>query len=139
MWPAGIRGRDAGARQKKGKSKMATRPKPRLPLAQKYSWSMDSSGVYCFKSPAGYQTVKKLWEADELTSFHDAKLAQTTTQINAILSRLDKSNKDPQRSLSFIQVQNRLLLCWAKYDAIGPVDDDETIVKALKLSREGGS
>jgi len=114
---------------------MAARQKA-LPIsAQKYSWNLSSEGLNCFKYTASYQTVKKLWEAQEFTSFHDARLAEATAQINAILSRVDENNKDPERTLSFIQFQNRLLLCWAKYGAIGPSDDDGAIGKALKLRK----
>jgi hypothetical protein len=114
---------------------MAARQKA-LPIsAQTYSWNLSSRGLVCFKDPASFQTVEKLWEAQEFTSFHDARLAKATTQINAILSRVDKNNKDPERSLSFIQFQNRLLLCWAKYGAIGPSDDDGAIGTALRLRK----
>jgi hypothetical protein len=74
-----------------------------------------------------------LWEADELTDFHDAELARATREINAIVDRIQKNNKDPERNLSFIQFKNRHLLVWATYGAVTPYDDDATIIKALKL------
>ena len=69
----------------------------------------------------------------ELTGFHDAELARATKEINAILSEIEKGNKDPERELSFIQFQNRHFLVWAGHGVVGPDDDDETIQKTLRL------
>jgi hypothetical protein len=115
---------------------MATRqtPKPKPKPTTKYSWIMGPKRhVYCFKSPNGDQTVSKLWEVGGFTDFHDAELGQATNEINAILSKLEKSNRDAERTLSFIQFQNRHLLVWARYGVVGPDDDEATIVRALKL------
>jgi hypothetical protein len=123
---------------KKGALKMATRkkPKPKPPKPKpepKYSWILDPKGVTCFADPKGGQTIMRLWEAEELTGFHDAELAKATREINSILSRIDKNNKDPERKLSFIEFQNRHLLVWSRYDVVSPYDDEATIVKALRL------
>jgi hypothetical protein len=107
------------------------KPKP----VQKYSWTRKGDKVHCFKGSGG-QTVCCLWEADELTSFHDAELAQATRQINAILSRLEKDNTNRERTLSFVEFQNRHFLVWASYGVVGPSDDDETIIKSLRLKVE---
>lgn len=97
-----------------------------------YSFTSKDGKVCCFKDPAADQTLTKLWETVELTAFHDAELAQATKEINAILSEVEESNKDSKRKLSFIRFQNRQLLVWASY-AVGPHDDDESIIKALRL------
>ncbi len=89
--------------------------------------------IDCFKSPDNRQTVCRLLEANELTGFHDAELAHATKKINAIVSGIEKANKNKKRKLSFIQFQNRLFLIWAEYGVVGPDDDDKTIRKALKL------
>jgi hypothetical protein len=68
-----------------------------------------------------------------VTPFHDAELAQATKEINAVLSRLEKGNKDSGRKLSLIEFQNRHLLVWAEYGAVGPYDDEATIIEALGL------
>jgi hypothetical protein len=99
---------------------------------QKYSYVITSGHCKCLKGSGG-QTIVKLWETGELTAFHDSELAQATKEINAILSKIEKKNKDPERKLSFIQFQNRHLLVWAHYDVVGPDDDDATIIKALRL------
>ncbi len=97
-----------------------------------YSWTLDPTGMLCYASPDSYQTVTKFWESTELTDFHDAELAKATKEINAILGKIEKSNKDPKRKLSFIRFKNQRLLVWAEY-GVGPHDDHKTIVKALKL------
>ncbi len=88
--------------------------------------------VTCAKGRGG-QTVMKLWEAEELTEFHDADLARATKEINAIVDRIEKNNKDPNRTASFIEFQGRHLMVWANYGAVTPYDDDDTIIKALRL------
>ena len=102
----------------------------------KYSWILSTDGVVCYKSPTAYQTVTNLWEVDELTELHDAELAQATKEINAILKGVEKSNKNPDRKLSFIQFQNRHFLVWANYGYVGPDDENKTISGALKLKSE---
>jgi len=92
----------------------------------------DRKHVSCAKGP-GAQTVIGLWESEELTEFHDANLARATKEINAIFERIVKNNKDQKRTLSFIEFQGRHLLIWATYGAVTPYDDDDTIIKALKL------
>ncbi|HEX2450741.1 MAG TPA: hypothetical protein VHJ69_06360 [Gemmatimonadales bacterium] len=87
----------------------------------------------CFRWTESWQTLTNLWETTDLTAFHDAELAQATKDINAILRRLEESNKDSNRKLSFIRFRNRHFLVWARYGAVGQFDDDETIVQELKL------
>jgi hypothetical protein len=97
-----------------------------------HNWIKKNEHVTCAKGPGG-QTVVSLWEAEELTEFHDTELARATKEINAIVDRIQRSNKDPQRTLSLIEFQGRHLMVWANYGAVTPYDDDETIIKALKL------
>jgi hypothetical protein len=89
--------------------------------------------IDCYKSSWDSQTVTHLWEAKELTSFHDAELSKATKKINGILTKIEKGNKDKKRKLSFIEFQNRLLIVWAGYGVVGPDDDDKTVMKALGL------
>ena len=98
-----------------------------------YSWWLDPMGMLCFISDAASQTLTNLWEATELTAFHDAELAKATKEINSILSGLEKNNKDPNRKLSFILFQNRHFLVWAGYGAVGPFDDEKVIAEGFKL------
>jgi hypothetical protein len=112
---------------------MATRAKPKPNSEQKYAWAQSGNYVLCYKSSFGGQDVAKLWKAAEITEFHDAELARATKEINAILSKVEKNNRNPERKLSLIGFQNRHLLVWAKYGVVGPEDYDETIRKALKL------
>ncbi len=109
------------------------RPKPKPKPKPKYSWIQSGNYVYCYKHPWGGQDVANLWEAAEFTDFHDAELARATKEINAILSKVEKNNRHPERKLSLIEFQNRHLLVWARYGVVGPEDDDKTIRKALKL------
>jgi hypothetical protein len=106
------------------------------PLSETYSWmcgDQQCNTIDCYKSSLDYQTVCKLWTVTALSEFHDAELAEATDKINAILSRLEKGNKNKDRKLSFIKHQNRLLLVWAEYGGVGPDADFHVIKKALKL------
>jgi hypothetical protein len=91
--------------------------------------------MLCYLDLRGDQTVTTLWEAIELTPFHDAELAEASRAINEILRTVERRNRDSGRKLSFIQFQNRHLLVWARYGVVGPSDDRDTIAKALKLRR----
>jgi hypothetical protein len=97
-----------------------------------YNWIKKGNRVTCAKG-AGGQTVVGLWEASELTDFHDAELARATREINVIVGKIEAGNKDPNRKLSLIEYKGRHLMVWATYGAVTPYDDDETIIKALKL------
>jgi hypothetical protein len=108
---------------------MATTAKPKQPT---YSWILDPHE--CFICPESYQTVTGLWETAERATFHDAELAQATQEINGILSRVEKRNKDKSRKLSFIEFQNRQFLVWARY-GVGQWDEDKTVIKELKLKK----
>jgi hypothetical protein len=44
-----------------------------------------------------------------------------------------KSKPREDVELSFVEFQDRLVLVWATYDAVGPHDDDEVIAEALGL------
>ena len=96
---------------------------------------MPNRVIRCFKSPRGDCKVTSLWETDELTSFHDAELADATKEINNILKRLNESCKGQDKELSFIEVENRLFLVWTENETIGPHDDPDTIRKALSLKK----
>ena len=109
-------------------------------LGAKHNWVYNpkTKHVTCAKGPGG-QTVFNLWEAAELTEFHDADLARATKEINAITEKIASSNKDSTRTLSLIEFQGRHLLVWAYYDGVTPDDDDDTIIKALKLKVNSAS
>jgi len=96
-------------------------------------WYRPPDTVICYEDPDPYQTIARLWEAAELTEFHDAALAQGTAEINTVLKRVERNNRDRDRKLSFIRVQNRLFLVWARYGSVGPENDETTVIKALKL------
>ena len=98
-----------------------------------YSWAFKDGKVNCYASPTSKCTVSGLWEADELTGFHNAELAQATKEINAILSQIKRGNGDPKRELSFILFKNRHFLVWTRPGVVGPHDDDKKITKMLRL------
>ncbi len=97
-----------------------------------WTWNDKLKKLCCQKSPAGTCRVRKFWEVEELTAFHDAQLAQATAEINGILGAIEARNNDPKRHLSLILFQNRHFLVWAE-DRVGAYDDDETIRKTLRL------
>ena len=108
---------------------MKQKPKPK----KLYSWTVKDGKINCFVSQTSKCTVSGLWEADELTGFHDAELAKARKEISAILNEIEKGNKDPERELSFIQFRDRHFLVWAGYGVVGPEDDEKKIMKALRL------
>jgi hypothetical protein len=117
----------------RSKPKPKLPPKPKNPKPKKYTWVMGPKGVDCYESDAGGQTVYRLWQATKLSSFHDAELAQATKEINSILERVAKRNRDASRFLSLIEFENRHLLVWARYGVIGPDADRDKVVRALHL------
>ncbi len=98
-----------------------------------YTWTYKDGKMNCCESATSTCTVTKLWEAAELTAFHDAELQQATKEINVILEEMRKGNKDPKRELSFIQVRDRHFLAWTTPGIVGPDSDDQTIRKMLRL------
>jgi len=114
---------------------IVTKP-PKGPDIQTYAWlcgDRDCDTMFSYKSPRDMQTVCILWEATAISDFHDKELAEAMKKINAILTRVEKSNKDKKRKLSFIKYDNQLMVIWAKYGLVDPHDDFKTIKKALKL------
>ena len=106
-----------------------------------YTWTMAPDGpsgepiVNCSPSFDDNQVVPKLWEAEVLSSFHDAGLAHCTRKINAILRKAEKENRDRKRKLSVIIFDNRPLLVWAHYCVIGRYDDHGKVLKELGLKK----
>ena len=98
-----------------------------------YAWTVKDRKINCYASASNTCTVSKLWEAAELTRFHDADLAQATKEINAILSEIESGNKEPERELSFIKFKNRHFLVWTRPGVVGPDDDDKKIRQTLRL------
>jgi hypothetical protein len=101
---------------------------------KKRSYILGTSGtVYCYPSQRGGCVIDKFWESlDAATgSFHDADMAEATLQVNAVLDRL-KEARDPGRGLSFISVENALLLVLTE-PGIGPDDEPPVIREALGL------
>ena len=105
-------------------------------VAVNKDWSLGPAGLRCFTSTLHRQTLIPLWESEEATLFHDEVLKKASREINAILDKVNKDNKDKKRVLSLIEFQNRHMLVWATYDDIVTPDDDEaTVRKALKLKK----
>jgi len=105
----------------------------------KYAWRYIGGKMNCYKSPKGTCVIGKppsLWEAEELTEFHDVTLAQATREINAVLKRLAAQKPDATNNLSLILFQNRHFLVWTTPGTIGPDDKDEDVARALRLKRK---
>lgn len=97
------------------------------------SWIMVSQKVWCYANPAGNCVVGRFWEpVDEEGSFHDADLAGATKEINAILDALGEV-QDRRGELSFILVENALLLMRTEPAMVGPDDEPQLIRHALGL------
>ena len=99
-------------------------------------WVMlpESHKLLCIRGPGDSCIVTSLWEADG--EFYDPRLTRATEEINDILGWLRKENKDRNKELSFIKVENRLLLVWTEHGMIGPDDDPDSVKKALGLKEE---
>lgn len=100
-----------------------------------YSWFMIGDEVYCHRSPDNLQHIIMLRKSNSKirTRFHDEELAKATNEINAILSRIEKNNTNPDRKLAFIITNKGPYLVWSKYGVVGPHDDENLIEKALGL------
>jgi len=99
------------------------------------TWVLDprANKVICYKSTTADQIVTKLVGVERLSPIHDENLAKATKEINSILTKVEKTNDDPVRELSFLNTHRGLLLVWAETGAIGSFDDDHEIDKALGL------
>jgi hypothetical protein len=106
------------------------------PPPPKLSWVVlpESHKLLCIPISGRGCIVSSLWEASG--EFYDPRLTRATKEINDILERLRKENKDRDKELSFIEVENRLLLVWTEHGMIGPDDDPDTVKKALGLKKE---
>jgi hypothetical protein len=106
-------------------------------LGKTYGWGVDQGTlkVKCFKSSDDTQIITKnnqLASAARLTPSHDEALQQATKEINAILARVMKANKDPNRQLSFLRIPTGLFLAWTE-DGVSARDDEHTVNKALGI------
>lgn len=95
--------------------------------------------MICFKSTKSMQTVAKFWETVETTPFHTRELALATKEINGVLEQAGRVASRPKGVLSFIVIENRLLLLWAEdvsrspRGGLGSNAKLSRIAKALKL------
>lgn len=73
---------------------------------KKYGWCTDQASlkVKCFESSDDTQIQAKLATSPNRTPFHDAELQQATKEINSILAKVNKTNKDSKRELAFLRV-----------------------------------
>ena len=102
---------------------------------KKYSWSFKDGKMNCCESTTSTCNVAKLWGVTGLTTLHDSELQQATLEINAILDRARKTNRDKKRELHFVQVEDRHMLAWVHSDLSGPLAKPRAIDKMLKLKR----
>jgi len=113
------------------------RPKPKpKPTPKTYDYFIDEKkdSVVCFASANSMCTVKATLLEGGRSDFHDAELQNATQEINKILDRIERDNRDVSRHLSFIDFQNRLMLVWSKHsETVSRVDTDREIAKALKI------
>jgi hypothetical protein len=114
--------------------RQALRLKPAKGAAgHKRSWIMVDHKVWCYASPAGDCVVSRFWESVEAAgSFYDADLERATREANTILDELREA-KGRRSELSFILVENALLLVWTQ-PGVGPDSDPHVIRQALGLT-----
>ena len=109
------------------------------PWKKKYAWAAirEPHVVSCFRSSDDTQIMgknpeKSLMSAARLTPFHDKELAQCTKEINAILAKVSRGNKDKNRELAFLRVPGGLFLAWTQH-AVGSEDDSAEINRVLGI------
>jgi hypothetical protein len=90
----------------------------------KLSWMMINGVVYCYENPDDLQVMAKFKAVKRLSSFHDAQLARCTKEVNRILDKVKRNNKNPKRELAILRTSGGLFLAWTEYGAVGPYDDD---------------
>jgi hypothetical protein len=95
------------------------------------SWMMVGHDVYCYRSRESLQLLAKFREPARLTQFHDESLAQVTRDINALLSKTQRANKDSKRELAIISTPRGPMLAWTRHGVVSPDDEDAKIEKAL--------
>jgi hypothetical protein len=98
------------------------------------SWAIDphDNVIVCYKSKSDRAEVARLIEARELTSVHDADLAQATKKINAVLDKLQRNNNDRNRGPALLDIGDGFFLAWVE-QGVGPEDEEEDIEEALRL------
>lgn len=111
---------------------MKNKPKPQ-PSRYWIPDPWDKTKIKCLKSSINDCTVTGLWQADR-SDFHDADLQNATKQINKILARIERDNRDGSRHPRLIKFQNRLMLVWVQRGhLVTSQDDDAEIAKALRI------
>ncbi len=96
-------------------------------------WVIFDGRVICYRSPIDGQSQPAFAVATKLTPFHDNTLAQATKEINAVLIKVQRANKDSKRKLAIIQTHKGPMLAWTEYGAVGPYDEDAEVEQALGL------
>ncbi len=96
---------------------------PRPPKS-KFSWMKVNGVVHCYEHPDDLQVIAKFKEARRRSSFHDAQLARCTKEINRILDKVKRNNKNEKRELAILRTSGGLFLAWTEYGAVGPYDDN---------------
>ncbi|KAF0646293.1 hypothetical protein K701_29450 [Streptomyces fradiae ATCC 10745 = DSM 40063] len=90
--------------------------------------------MVCFESPNGGQNPAHLARADKTTRHHDDVLAQATSDINEILDRVRRENRDDEVEPSFISLPGGLMLVWARVKhPVSPDSSPEDIARVLGL------
>ena len=100
----------------------------------KRAYVIDKQGkCICFTSDHDTCIVASLVSARTESAFHDAALAQCTKEMDALLSKARKTNKENHRELAFLITPEGLLLAWVEH-GIGAHDDEREINRALHIN-----
>ena len=121
---------------------MAGNRKPRpKPSPKTYDYFVDPKKdvVTCFASNVSKCTVKARLLEGGRSDFHDAELQNATQEINEVLDRIERDNKDVSRHLGFIDFQNRFMLVWSRHgETVSSADTNGEIARALKIKGSTG-
>jgi hypothetical protein len=58
---------------------------------------------------------------------------QATKEINSLISKIVRNNKDPNRMLSILDTPKGPFIAWTECDNVSADDDEVTIREALAL------
>jgi hypothetical protein len=110
-----------------------TKPTPKAP-SRDFTIVPKTGKVYCFNSKKSTCTVRtKLWEA-RASDVHDAELQTATQEINEIIERTERRNRDASRHLHFVHFHGGLMLVWcANTKVVSSSDSRADIAKALRV------
>ena len=119
--------------EKPEQPKKPKKPKPPKP-PKTYDWTMNSEGkVHCFLSSRDKCFTTDLFEAAR-SDFHDGELQKATKEINGILDKVKRSNRDPSPTPGIHPGSKPHDARLGGTGLVGSAADGEDLAEALKIT-----